>query len=65
MIGIEFDRTGNCSYGRLLSTYPTSVCLAVAVFAVSCLIAVFTAHSIPDFSDPQLVSSQLIFYLYD
>ncbi len=43
------------SYGRILSSYPLAVVAAVATISVACLVAVFTTHSIPDFSDPQLV----------
>ncbi len=44
------------SYGRILSSYPAAVVSAVATLSVACLIVVFTLHSLPDFSDPQLVS---------
>jgi hypothetical protein len=44
------------SYGRILSSYPAAVVSAVATLSIACLIVVFTLHSIPDFSDPQLVS---------
>jgi hypothetical protein len=33
---------------------------AVATLSVACLIVVFTLHSLPDFSDPQLVSDAVI-----
>ncbi|EFX72150.1 hypothetical protein DAPPUDRAFT_10357, partial [Daphnia pulex] len=41
-------------YGRILSSYPAAVVSAVATLSVACLIVVFTLHSLPDFSDPQL-----------
>ena len=44
------------SYGRILSSYPAAVVSSVATLSIACLIVVFTLHSIPDFSDPQLVS---------
>lgn len=44
------------SYGRILSSYPAGVVSAVATLSIACLIVVFTLHSVPDFSDPQLVS---------
>ncbi|KZS03479.1 Protein dispatched [Daphnia magna] len=43
----------NC-YGRILSSYPAGVVSAVATLSIACLIVVFTLHSVPDFSDPQL-----------
>lgn len=44
-----------CSYARILSSYPVAVVAAVATVSVTCLIVVFTTHTVPDFSDPQLV----------
>ncbi len=48
-------RVSAVSYGRILSTYPAWVVSAVATISIACLIVVFTMHSVPDFTDPQLV----------
>jgi hypothetical protein len=48
------------SYGRILSAYPALIVGAVGAISLTCLLVVFTTHSIPDFSDPQLVSFLVI-----
>ena len=45
------------SYTRMLTHYPYVVLAVVAIVAASCLVVTFTIGTVPDFTDPRLVSA--------
>ena len=45
-----------CSYTRVLTHYPYVVLAVVAVVAAACLVVTITIGTLPDFTDPRLVS---------